>query len=163
MHIFNDLVNFFWVIRFCSGERKGCVELAGGRVSYGGELQKGLRTWAWRSLFQWRDQVLPFGTSSLSTRPHTNNYTNLESISNLSASQGLKAPSRRATRTGRVELGLATTRWCGRAPSPTGHRTSRSPRSCRSSSPTSTPTRWGWREAWGGGECDRAGRNIFEL
>ena len=33
----------------------------------------------------------------------TNNYTNLESISNPIACPGLKARSRRATRTGRVE------------------------------------------------------------
>ena len=32
----------------------------------------------------------------------TNNYTNLESISNPSASPGLKARSRRATQTGKV-------------------------------------------------------------
>ena len=34
------------------GEREGCVELARGRVSYGGKLQERLRPWTGSSLFQ---------------------------------------------------------------------------------------------------------------
>ena len=34
------------------GERKGCVELARRRVSYGGQLQERLRSWTRSPLFQ---------------------------------------------------------------------------------------------------------------